>query len=492
MSLQGVADAIRTAREGVVRAERSPSLTLSLPELARMIKTAQAGETPSQTRGPHHPKAQSPHNRKATRPLAVAVGNAKPPVRSNQARFEEGRAATSQPRDTAVSAPRSSVQDAAYTTGPDSKLDVNLLVNLTRWVGHAKRTLGVHHMHSLVQTYRFTGHLPSMVEKAIYDLARLDALVDESEHRKTTHDDLIDFVQRLHGIVYGAGSAPVLPEVELDRAQLAEWVYAEAEGHSQEEVAAEPGDEAATVLEQDSSQEDGSDAGVPLRHESREEDVDDQIDSVPKEFSETLAALRTALLFPPLQKRPAGTDGTSRGDAEQYPAEAAVALAAPVGAPAIEQLANGRPHIDQPREEKDRKAGSAALPARRTYPSDLTDAEWRKTEPLVPPVKPGGRPSKYDRREILNGILYQARTGCSWRSLPHDLPPWKIVHHYSRTWREDGSWKPIMEMLTASAGSWVSTDTTPPTEPDGPDRGGDVQEVGVPGEEVGAVMAPYG
>ena len=49
--------------------------------------------------------------------------------------------------------------------------------------------------------------------------------------------------------------------------------------------------------------------------------------------------------------------------------------------------------------------------------------------------------------EVLNGILYQADTGASWRSLPQDLPPWKIVHHYFRTWREEGLWEPTAATL---------------------------------------------
>ena len=60
--------------------------------------------------------------------------------------------------------------------------------------------------------------------------------------------------------------------------------------------------------------------------------------------------------------------------------------------------------------------------SRTPYPSSLTDARWQLVAPLVPPPRPGGRPAKYDRREIVDGILYVARTGCSWRSLPTDLP----------------------------------------------------------------------
>ena len=77
--------------------------------------------------------------------------------------------------------------------------------------------------------------------------------------------------------------------------------------------------------------------------------------------------------------------------------------------------------------------GKISLPQR-----PHTDQEWRLLEPLLPPPKPGGRPVKYPRREIVNAIRYVLRTGCAWRMLPHDLPPWRIAFHYFRTWRRDG------------------------------------------------------
>jgi putative transposase len=46
-------------------------------------------------------------------------------------------------------------------------------------------------------------------------------------------------------------------------------------------------------------------------------------------------------------------------------------------------------------------------------------------------------------REILNAIFYIVRSGCAWRLLPHDFPPWKTIHHYFRTWRIDGTWKKL-------------------------------------------------
>ena len=78
-------------------------------------------------------------------------------------------------------------------------------------------------------------------------------------------------------------------------------------------------------------------------------------------------------------------------------------------------------------------------PSRTSYDSDLTEAEWEQLEPLVPPVKPGGRPPKYSRREILNAIFYQARTGCPWDALPRDFAPKGTVYGYFRQWRRDGT-----------------------------------------------------
>jgi transposase len=84
---------------------------------------------------------------------------------------------------------------------------------------------------------------------------------------------------------------------------------------------------------------------------------------------------------------------------------------------------------------------------RESYPSDLTDDEWRILEPLVPPIQFGGRPADHARREIVNAILYVLRTGCQWRALPHDLPRWKTVYTYYRTWRLNGLWKRIHDTL---------------------------------------------
>jgi putative transposase len=76
---------------------------------------------------------------------------------------------------------------------------------------------------------------------------------------------------------------------------------------------------------------------------------------------------------------------------------------------------------------------------RRPYLTDLTDAEWEYIEGLLPTPENEGRPRLHSLREILNAIFYVVRSGCAWRLLPHDFPPWKTVYHYFRFWRLDGT-----------------------------------------------------
>src|SRR5215472_12122133 len=84
---------------------------------------------------------------------------------------------------------------------------------------------------------------------------------------------------------------------------------------------------------------------------------------------------------------------------------------------------------------------------RRAYDTDLTDAEWDRLEALVPAAKPGGRPPKHTRREIVNGICYAIRSGGAWKLLPHDLPPWRTVYHYFWFWRRQGIWERIHDTV---------------------------------------------
>src|SRR5512135_325934 len=84
---------------------------------------------------------------------------------------------------------------------------------------------------------------------------------------------------------------------------------------------------------------------------------------------------------------------------------------------------------------------------RKPYKTDLTDAQWKTITPLIPPAKPGGRPREVDMREILNTLLYQARTGCQRELLPHDLPPKSTVSDFFAQWRDDGTGQRITDAL---------------------------------------------
>ena len=68
------------------------------------------------------------------------------------------------------------------------------------------------------------------------------------------------------------------------------------------------------------------------------------------------------------------------------------------------------------------------------YPSDLTNEQWALLEPLLPVPRTGGRPEKHPRRSVVDGVLYVVRTGCAWRYLPADFPPWQTVYWYFKQW----------------------------------------------------------
>ena len=75
------------------------------------------------------------------------------------------------------------------------------------------------------------------------------------------------------------------------------------------------------------------------------------------------------------------------------------------------------------------------------YLTDLTDAQWQRIEPFLPPRIPAGAPRRVCFRSVINALLYLNRTGCQWRLLPHDFGvPWPTVYSYFAKWRNDGTW----------------------------------------------------
>ncbi len=98
---------------------------------------------------------------------------------------------------------------------------------------------------------------------------------------------------------------------------------------------------------------------------------------------------------------------------------------------------------------------------RPAYPSDLSEAQWTRIAPLIPPAKPGGHPRIVNIREIVNAIFYLTKTGCQWRALPHDLPNWSTVHTYYRNWRRTGVWERIHAALREQVRVQEGREATP-------------------------------
>jgi putative transposase len=80
---------------------------------------------------------------------------------------------------------------------------------------------------------------------------------------------------------------------------------------------------------------------------------------------------------------------------------------------------------------------------RHRYPTDLTDKQWERLNPLLPHK----RIPEAKMREYINGILYVLRTGCSWQMLPHDFPPFQTVKTYFYKLQRDGTWERINDAL---------------------------------------------
>ena len=81
------------------------------------------------------------------------------------------------------------------------------------------------------------------------------------------------------------------------------------------------------------------------------------------------------------------------------------------------------------------------------YPSNLTDDQWAIFVPLIPAISPEAAFHVYERREIVDAILYVLRSGCPWRALPHDFPDWHTVSHYFRKWQREGVWDQVLAAL---------------------------------------------
>jgi transposase len=97
---------------------------------------------------------------------------------------------------------------------------------------------------------------------------------------------------------------------------------------------------------------------------------------------------------------------------------------------------------------------------------DLTNQQWARLEPLLPKGIKSGRPPRWSKRQLIDGIRWRTRTGAPWRDVPARYGPWQTVYGLFRRWQRDGTWRRILSQLQAQADAaglitWdVSIDTT--------------------------------
>lgn len=105
--------------------------------------------------------------------------------------------------------------------------------------------------------------------------------------------------------------------------------------------------------------------------------------------------------------------------------------------------------------------------SRKPYPTDLTDDQWERLDPLLPKPKTGtprgGRPATIDRRAVVDAIFYHLRAGGAWRMLPHDFPPWQTVYGLFRDWRLAGAWEKVHAALREEVRIEAGAPPTPGT-----------------------------
>ena len=95
------------------------------------------------------------------------------------------------------------------------------------------------------------------------------------------------------------------------------------------------------------------------------------------------------------------------------------------------------------------------------YESDTMDAEWFVMEPLLPPASALGRPRETDMRAVVNAILYIASTGCQWRQLPKDFPPYSTVQGYFYAWSRNGTFASLNHALVMAAREAAGREASP-------------------------------
>jgi putative transposase len=98
---------------------------------------------------------------------------------------------------------------------------------------------------------------------------------------------------------------------------------------------------------------------------------------------------------------------------------------------------------------------------RKPYPTDLSDAQWTRLRSYLPTPKAGGRPRTHSLRDVFDAIFYVLKSGCHWRLLPHDFPPWSTVYYHFRRLRLTGSWSLILKAVRAAERKRVGKNPQP-------------------------------
>ncbi len=84
------------------------------------------------------------------------------------------------------------------------------------------------------------------------------------------------------------------------------------------------------------------------------------------------------------------------------------------------------------------------------YNSDVSDEEWPLIERFFQPQDNRGAEPIHNKRDIVNAIFYLNKTGCQWRMLPSDFPPWKTVYDHYSNWNRRNIWENVLDELNQS------------------------------------------
>jgi transposase len=98
---------------------------------------------------------------------------------------------------------------------------------------------------------------------------------------------------------------------------------------------------------------------------------------------------------------------------------------------------------------------------KRSYQTDLTDAQWEAIEPHIPAANKRGPPRIHGSREILNAVFYVLNSGCPWRLLPKDFPPWETLYSWFRKWRTHATFERLNASLRERLRSSLGRDPLP-------------------------------